>query len=88
MKIDKKTIVIILLVVIIIGIGSVYAYNTLMDKSYNQGIDDAVIMINQQLLDNLNQNGYIPYIYPINETSSIQIKLVPQLEQKRLKEEI
>jgi len=80
MKIDKRNLIIVVLVIILIGVGGVFAYNKVTEKAYQQGVNDAVLIINQQLLDNLNQNGYIPYIYPINETSSIQIKLIPQLE--------
>lgn len=79
MKIKNTTKIIIIMGLIIFGGISVYAYNFVTERAYQSGINDAVILINQQLLDNLNQNGYIPYIYPINKTDSINIKLIPQL---------
>ena len=82
MKTDKKTIALLVMGLIIIGGVGVYAYNYISIKNYNYGFNDATLLINQQLLSSLNQDGYINFIYPINETSSIPIKLIPQLNQE------
>lgn len=79
MKIDWKVVSLILTILILVG-GSVRAYSYIYDKGYFEGIADTTLIINQQILNSLNQNGYIPYMYPINETSSIQIKLIPQFQ--------
>ena len=65
---------------IILGGLGFYGYNVLINKGYKQGVNDAIISINQQLINELNQQGFIYINYPLNETSSIQIKLVPQLD--------
>ncbi len=68
--------IIIALSLIIIGIGGVYAYNQIVEKAYEEGVQDAVLLINQQILQNLQQNGYVPFVYTIgNETQ--MINLVP-----------
>jgi len=79
---DKKNIIIGILILIILSGGLVYSYNYIENKAYNLGVQDTVILINSQLLNSLNQNGYIPYMYPINETDFINIKLVPQLDKE------
>lgn len=75
-KMDKKILIIIVLgIIILIGIG-VYAYNQISDKAYTQGIQDASLIINQQILNSLNQNGYVPFIF-IENNQTYNIKLVP-----------
>lgn len=63
-----------------------------MDKEEEQGIRekvnffyrekcrDTILLRNKQMFNSLNQNGYINYMYPINETSLVNLKLVPQQE--------
>ena len=77
MQKDKlKTIVIIALSIIIIGIVGIYTYNQIQEQAYQKGINDASLLIHQQILNSLNQNGYVPFAYTIgNETQ--QINLVP-----------
>ena len=75
---DKKIITIICLSLIIISIAGVFAYNKVTEKSYKIGFQDATLLINNQLINNLKQNGFIIFNFPINETNYIPIKLVPQ----------
>ena len=73
------TIIITIMGLIILGGVGVYAYNQITEVSYQEGVNDAVILINQQMLNNIYQSGFIPYIIPINETASMNVMLVPQL---------
>lgn len=84
MKIKIQTIVIIVLAMALLSIGGVYAYNQITEKAYQQGVSDAIILVNQQMIDALRQQNFIPYIIPINETASMQIKLVPQYYDNQL----
>jgi len=75
----KQTIIIIIMGLIILSGAGVYGYNYITEKAYDIGVQDAVLLINEQMLDTIYQQGYIPYIIPVNETASMKIKLVPTL---------
>ena len=64
---------------IIVVVGTFYAMNEIQNVSYQQGMNDAVLLINQQVITNLYQNGYITITVPINETAVQNIRLVPQV---------
>jgi len=74
---DKKIIIIIALSLIILIGGGVYAYNYVDEKAYNYGFQDATLLINQQVINNLIDNGFIT-IYVPYENSTIPIKLIPE----------
>ena len=78
-KDNLKTIVIITLIVIIFGIVGVYAYNYVQVQAYQQGVIDARLLVNQQILNSLNQNGYVPFVYAIGNETQV-INLVPYQE--------
>lgn len=80
---QKQTIAIIILSMIIIGGAGVLAYNEITGRAYDQGVQDAVLMINQEMIDSIYQSGFVPYIFPINETASMNIMLVPQLYEQQ-----
>lgn len=71
-----KTVIIIALGIIIIGISGVYAYNKIQEQSYQQGVQDTILLVNQQILNSLTQNGYVPFVYIIGNETKI-INLVP-----------
>ncbi len=74
---DKKNIIIIILVLLILtGVG-IYAYNYICIQNYNQGFQDAALQINNQIITNLQQNGFITISFPYNETSNYPLKLIP-----------
>jgi hypothetical protein len=76
---DKKIIIIIILSLIILGGVGIFSYNQIIDVAYQQGVQDAVLLINQQILNGLQQNGYVPFVFIIgNETQTIN--LVPYQE--------
>ena len=82
--IDNKTRIIIFLSLVILASAGVYAYNYLENKFYNVGFQDATTIINNQLINNLQQNGYIVYNFPYikdNKTAIIPIKLVPEIKE-------
>lgn len=69
-----KTVAIIMLVIIVIGIGGIYSYNKMTNRVYQQGVIDATLLINNQILNNLQQKGYVPFFYNSgNETYNIQL---------------
>jgi len=70
----------IILGIILIGISGVYAYNYVSDRAYNLGVQNAVLLINQQIINSLNKNGYIPFMFVDNNNQTQQIKLVPYQE--------
>lgn len=74
----KSTIIIVILSLIILVGGLVFAYNNIKDRAYQQGIQDATLLINQQIINSLQQEGYVPYYVPINETALVRIKLIPE----------
>ena len=76
MKYDKKTIAIIVLVVIIISIGGYFGYNEIVKRAYNQGGQDTAILIQDQILQSLQQNGYVSFAYELDNQTQ-QINLVP-----------
>lgn len=51
---------------IIIGIGGVFAYNTITMKFYNYGVQDTIAVINQQILNSLQQSGYMTFVFQLN----------------------
>ena len=71
---DKKIITIAILSLIIIGISGVYAYNKIQEQAYNQGVKDVALLINQQMINSLNQNGYVPFLYT-QDNQTYQLKL-------------
>ena len=75
---DKRTrIIIILCLIIIILLGYVF-YSKVYERAYKKGFNDAGVIINQQMLNSLNMNGYIPFTIPItqnNETIAQTVKL-------------
>ena len=73
---NKQTITIIVLSIILIGIGGVYAYNEVTEKAYVQGVQDSILLMNQQILQNLQQNGYVPFVFN-NGNQTQTINLVP-----------
>jgi len=80
-KMDKKTITIIILSLIIVGIlislvGN-FELNKIKTKSFKQGFSYASDSINNQILNNLKTKGYIMINFPFNKTNSQLIKLVP-----------
>lgn len=71
---NKQTIVIILLSVILLGVVGVYAYQQIEKKAYNQGVQDAVLLVNSQIINSLTQQGYVPFVFPYqNETWQINL---------------
>jgi len=89
-----KTMTIIILFIILIGIGGAWAYsriqedimeekNFINETSYEQGVQDAVILLNSQILQNLQQQGYITFIFELNNETyktnlySSNVTLVP-----------
>ncbi len=82
MEKDKlKTMMIIILGIIIIGIAGVYAYNQIQEEAYKQGVQDSFLLINQNILNSLTQNGYVPFSYnTINGTQTIN--LIPLQNEK------
>ena len=77
MKMDKKIMTIIVLSLILIGIGGVYAYNEITEKFYNYGIQDAVLLMNQEILNSLNQQGYVPFVFQQdNQTYNIKLGVI------------
>lgn len=59
---------------IIISGAGVYAYNEVQEQSYQRGVQDTILVINQQILNSLTQNGYVPFVYTIgNETQTVNL---------------
>ena len=76
---DKKIIIIIILGIIILAGASVFAYQTISSKAYNMGFQDATLIINQQILNSLQQNGYVPFVF-VKNNQTYNIKLIPQFQ--------
>ena len=74
---NNERIIIIVLVLILIGIGGAWAYNSIQERSYQQGISDTVLLTNQEILNSLQQNGYVSFVYTIGNQTQ-RINLVPQ----------
>jgi len=71
---NKQTIIIIILSIVIIGIVGFFAYNKITEVSYNNGANDAIIYFNQQMFLNIQQKGYVPFSYMEgNETRTINL---------------
>jgi hypothetical protein len=67
-----STIVIIIMGLIILGGAGVYAYNQIEKQSYTKGFNDAGLYINQQIVSNLLEQGFINVIVPYNNTEGVQ----------------
>jgi len=74
---DKKIITIIILSLILIGIVGNFELNKIKTKSFRQGFSYASYSINVLMKNNLQRDGFIIFNFPINETTSQPIKLVP-----------
>lgn len=74
---DRKiTIIIILSLIVLFGSG-VYAYNTITNKAYIGGINDATLNINQQILNSLQQSGYVPFVFvENNQTYNVRLGVI------------
>ena len=71
---DKKNLTIIFLVCVILVMSGIFAYGNITQKAYQQGINDATLLINQQILNSLTQNGYVPFVYALgNQTYTIKL---------------
>ena len=76
---DKKTPLIIVMGLIILSLVGVMAYQYIQEEAYNQGIQDGTLIINQQILNSLEQNGYVPFIFE-RDNQTYNLKLIPQNE--------
>lgn len=74
---DKKTIIIIVFGIIILSLAGIMAYQYIQKEAYDQGVQDATLIINEQILNSLNQNGYVPFVF-VNNNQTYNIKLIPQ----------
>lgn len=74
---DKKNVIIAILILMILTGAGIYAYNYICTQKYNQGFQDAVLQINDQIVTSLQQNGFITIYIPVNETLSYPVKLIP-----------
>lgn len=77
---DKKTITIIalslILGMILISFAGVYTYNKIYEKGYNQGSQEVNLLVQQQIFQSIQQNGYVPFSFEVN--GEVQtINLVP-----------
>ena len=81
MKTNYK-IVSLILAIFLLSIGLIYAYNQVVEEAYQQGVQDTILLINQQILNSLNQNGYVPFFYVIGNETQV-INLVPYQEWKK-----
>ncbi len=76
---DKKDKIIIVLILIILAGGLAYAYQQVKESAYQRGVQDATLLINRQILNSLQQNGYVPFVYQI-QNQTYKINLVPQVK--------
>jgi len=75
----QNLIIIILSLIILTGVGF-FGYNYISSINYQEGFNDASIYLNNQIINSLNQNGYIT-IYYINQNNQTEgIKLIPYIE--------
>ena len=74
MKMSKEKILILILSLIILGGVGVLIFNQVTDKAYQRGIQDANLFIQQEMINSLNQNGYIPFSF-IQDGQTYQLKL-------------
>ena len=75
-KMDKRTIIIWVLVALIVGYFGYVTYNNQMEKAYAHGTEDALLYMQQQIYQNLAENGYVPFSY-LNGEETQTINLVP-----------
>jgi hypothetical protein len=66
------TIIIAVLCLALLTIGGVYAYNQIEKNIYTKGFNDAGLYINQQIVSNLLEQGFINVIVPYNNTEGEQ----------------
>lgn len=76
---DEKTPIIIVMALIILAGAGVMAYQYVQEEAYQEGIQDGTLIINQQILNSLEQNGYVPFIFE-RDNQTYNIKLIPQLQ--------
>jgi len=77
MKLDKKTIAIIVLSLIILAGFGFLGYVKIRNYYYNLGFIDGVYEVNSVIYKNLVDVGYVVYQFPVNETATTPIKLIP-----------
>ena len=77
MNMDNKTKVIIAMGIIILAVAGVFAYNTISNRAYQDGINDATLSINMQILNSLQQSGYVPFMFvENNQTYNIRLGVI------------
>ncbi len=69
----------IVLAVVLVCIGGVYAYEQIQLKAYEQGVIDVNLFIQQQYTQQLKTQGYVLFPYIYNDTTIINIRLVQEV---------
>lgn len=74
---EKKNMLIGILLVAVVVIGIAYAADWIADENdkqlqiaYDLGVQDAALVINQQILNSLQQYGYVPFV--VNMTGELE----------------
>ncbi len=73
----------IVLAVIILSAGGVYAYQQVQQKAYDLGVQDASLFLYNNMASQLETQKYINFNYAINETLMRPLKLGVIQEQPR-----
>ncbi len=69
----EKIVILILSLIILVGIGFL-VFNQITEKAYQKGMEDTVLIINQQMINSLSQYGYVPFSFTQNN-QTYQLKL-------------
>jgi len=73
---DKKTIIIIILGLIIIILLGYISYTKIYNAAYEKGFADASTIINNNIIASLNQNGYISFNIPVTQNNGAIVQTV------------
>lgn len=74
MEFDRKTKIIIGMSIIILLLSGYFTYNYITNRSYQRGINDATLYIQNSILNSLSTNGFFPFSFvQNNQTYNIQL---------------
>jgi hypothetical protein len=60
---EKQNKIVIVLGIIIFLLVEILVLNWVNERAYQQGVEDASLFINQQMISSLGQNGYVPFSF-------------------------
>jgi len=84
-KVKSGRILTLVLIVLVVVLAGYLGYDKIQDRkqgqlddAYRQGIQDAAIQIQGNMIAQLNTQGFVSFVAPTDDNQTINLRLVPQ----------